>query len=41
MLTQFSKATDAIATYVGKEFGGMAGPVAAQAVRTRLETVKD
>ena len=37
ILTQFSKATDAIATYVDKEFGGVAGQMAAQASRTRKE----
>ena len=37
MLTQFSKETDAIATYFGKEFGGLTGPMAAQAIRTRQE----
>ena len=41
MMTQFRKGTDALATYVGKEFGGVAGPMAAQAIRTRTEPVED
>ena len=39
MLTQFRTGSDTIATFVGKEFGGVAGPMAAQAVRTREEPV--
>ena len=39
MLTQFRVATDAIATYISKEFGEVAGLMTAQAVRTRQEPV--
>ena len=35
------KAMDALATYVGKEFGGVAGPMAAKAIRTRNEPLDD
>ena len=37
MTTQFKKGMDALVTYVGKEFGGVAGPMAANAIRTRNE----
>ena len=30
-----------MATYVGKEFGGVAGPMAAKAIRTRNELLDD
>ena len=41
MMTQFRKETDALATYVGKEFGGMACSMAAKAIRTRKEPIND
>ena len=41
MTTQFKKGMDALVTYVGKEFGGMAGPMAAKAIRTRNEPLDD
>ena len=41
MMTQFRKGMDALATYVGKEFGGLAGPMAAKAIRTRNEPLDD
>ena len=41
MMTQFRKGTDALATYVEKQFGGMAGPLAAKAIRTRKEPLED
>ena len=41
MMTQFRKGMDALATYVGKEFGGVAGPMAAKAIRTRNEPLDD
>ena len=41
MMTQFRKGMDAMATYVGKEFGGVAGPMAAKAIRTRNEPLDD
>ena len=37
MMTQFRKGTDALATYVGKEFGGVAGLLAAKAIHTGKE----
>ena len=37
MMTQFRKGMDTLATYVGKEFGGLAGPMAAKTIRTRNE----
>ena len=41
MMAQFRKGVDALATYAGKEFGGMAGPIAAKAIRTRKEPLDD
>ena len=41
MMTQFRKGMDALATYVGKEFGGVAGPMAVEAIRTRNEPLYD
>ena len=41
MMTQFRKGMDALATYLGKEFGGVAGPMAAKAIRTRNEPLDD
>ena len=41
MMTQFRKGMDALATYVGKEFGGLAGPIAAKAICTRNEPLDD
>ena len=41
MMTQFRKGMDALATYVGKEFEGVAGPMAAKAIRTRSEPLDD
>ena len=32
---------DAMAAYVGREFGGVAGPMAAKAIRTRNEPLDD
>ena len=40
MMTQFRKRTNALATYVGKEFGGVACLLAAKAIRTRKEPIK-
>ena len=40
-MTQYRKGTDALATYVEKDFGGMAGPMAAKAIRTRKEPIDD
>ena len=37
MMTQFRKGMDSMAAYVGREFGGVAGPMAAKAIRTRNE----
>ena len=39
-LTPLRTGTDAIATYVGKEFGEVVGPMAAQTVRTQEEPVR-
>ena len=39
MLTQWRTNEDRISQYVGKNFGGAAGPMAAQAMRTREEPV--
>ena len=41
MLTQFRNGMDAITTNVSKEFGGVTGPMATQAVHTRKEPVGD
>ena len=41
MMTQFRKGMDAMAAYVGREFGGVAGPMAAKAIRTRNEPLND
>ena len=41
MMTQFRKGMDALATYVRKEFGGVAGPMAAKTIRTRNEPLDD
>ena len=41
MMTQFRKGMGAMATYVGKEFGGVDGPMAAKAIRTRNEPLDD
>ena len=40
-MTQFRKGMDNLATYVGKEFGGLAGPMAAKSIRTRNEPLDD
>ena len=40
-MTQFRKGIDAMAAYVRKEFGGVAGPMAAKAIRTRNEPLVD
>ena len=40
-MTQFRKGMDAMATYVGKEFGGVAGPMAAKTICTRNEPLDD
>ena len=39
MLTQWRTNEDRVSQYVGKNFGGAAGPMAAQAMRTREEPV--
>ena len=41
MMTQFSKGINAISTHVGTDFGGVAGPMAAKAIRTRNEPLDD
>ena len=41
MMTQFWKGSDALATYVGKEFGGTSGPLEAKAIRTRKEPLEN
>ena len=41
MMTQFRKGTDTLTAYVGKYFGGMAGPMAAKAIRTSKEPIDD
>ena len=41
MMTQFIKGMDALATHAGKEFGGVAGPMAVKAIRTRNEPLDD
>ena len=40
MLTQWRANEDRISRYVGKNFGGAAGPMAAQAMRTREEPMR-
>ena len=40
MMAQFRKGTNVLATYVGKEFGGVAGLLAAKAIRTRKEPIE-
>ena len=41
MMAQFRKGMDSMATYVGKEFEGVAGLMAAKATRTRNEPLDD
>ena len=41
MMTQFRKGMDALATYAGKEFGGVAGPMPAKAIRIRNKPLDD
>ena len=41
MMAHFRKGMDALATHVGKEFGGVAGQMAAKAIRTRNEPLDD
>ena len=40
-MTQFGKGMDALVTHVGKDFGGVAGPMASKAIRTRNEPLDD
>ena len=40
-MTQFRKGSDALTTYIGKAFGGMAGLLAAKTIRTRKEPLKN
>ena len=37
MLTQYRKVTDVLASYVGKEFGGVAGPIGGPSWLTNLK----
>ena len=41
MMTQFRKGMDAMATYVGRELGGVARPMTAKAIQTRNEPLDD
>ena len=41
MMTQFRKGVDAMTAYAGREFGGVAGPMTAKAIRTRNAPLDD
>ena len=41
MMTQFRQGIDALATHIGKELGGVAGPMAAKVMHTRNELLED